>query len=386
MQASSMITGNPSSPKKRILLGQLGARGDCLYATAIARQIKHDFPSCHLTWAVGSMARSILNGNPHVDRVWEFPMESHADMAQAWMDFEREAFAAKRRGEFDEIFLTQIYPNNFQNFDGTVRSSILRGYPRPITVPVEPLIFLGSDEVENVRRFANIHKLSGCKTVILFECTVNSGQSFVSPEFALEFSYKLIERFADVRVVLSSNAMIQTKDERIIDGSKLSFRENAELTKYCTLLIGGSSGISWLCTSNWAKPLPMIQLLKKSSSVFASFVHDFEHRGANTSEIIEMTECLPDKLVQCVTTAIAEGFEVSRERFHEKIPVNFNYYYLGVLKDLLYAGRIGPVLGSIRNTVSRYGMRAVFNWSFLALLTRWLGEMVARRVARRFIT
>ena len=28
--------------RKRILLGQLAARGDCLYATAIARQIKAD--------------------------------------------------------------------------------------------------------------------------------------------------------------------------------------------------------------------------------------------------------------------------------------------------------------------------------------------------------
>ena len=28
----------------RILLGQLGSNGDCLYATIVARQIKKDFP------------------------------------------------------------------------------------------------------------------------------------------------------------------------------------------------------------------------------------------------------------------------------------------------------------------------------------------------------
>ena len=34
----------------KVSLVQLDANGDCLYATTIARQIKQDYPGCHLTW------------------------------------------------------------------------------------------------------------------------------------------------------------------------------------------------------------------------------------------------------------------------------------------------------------------------------------------------
>ena len=55
-------------------------------------------------------------------------------------------------------------------------------------------------------------------------------------------------KFKNMRLGLSTNGSQSLSyyqglaDDRIIDGSKLSFRENAELTKYCTLLIG----CSWL--------------------------------------------------------------------------------------------------------------------------------------------
>ncbi|MEQ1577992.1 MAG: hypothetical protein ABL894_10090, partial [Hyphomicrobium sp.] len=60
----------------RILLGQLGSNGDCLYATTIARQIKKDFPGCHLTWAISSLCTRVLDNNPDVDEVWEVPVQS----------------------------------------------------------------------------------------------------------------------------------------------------------------------------------------------------------------------------------------------------------------------------------------------------------------------
>lgn len=58
---------NRSASQKRILLGQLGSYGDCLYATTVARQIKQDFPGSTLTWAVGSMYADVLDQNPHDD-------------------------------------------------------------------------------------------------------------------------------------------------------------------------------------------------------------------------------------------------------------------------------------------------------------------------------
>ncbi len=75
----------------RILLGMLASNGDCLYATAIARQIKVDFPGCHLTWAIGSLSRQVLANNPDIDQVWELPQNSWSEMERDWTLFEIEA-------------------------------------------------------------------------------------------------------------------------------------------------------------------------------------------------------------------------------------------------------------------------------------------------------
>ena len=54
---------------KKILLVQLFSNGDCLYATAVARQIKSDNPNCELTWAIANFCKDIINLNPFVDKV-----------------------------------------------------------------------------------------------------------------------------------------------------------------------------------------------------------------------------------------------------------------------------------------------------------------------------
>ena len=56
-----------------ILLVHLHSNGDCLYATAVARQIKHDYPGCTLTWAVASFSKSVVEHNPFVDTIREIP-------------------------------------------------------------------------------------------------------------------------------------------------------------------------------------------------------------------------------------------------------------------------------------------------------------------------
>jgi hypothetical protein len=348
------------SRKKRFLIGQLGSFGDCLFATTIARQIKKDYPDSHLTWAVGSIYRSVLDGNPYIDEIWEFPILTRNDLLNSWQKFEEEAMERKKRGDFDEIFLTQVFPNNLKNFDGTLRSSIFRGYNKPITVPVSPVLRLSSAEIENVRIFAEFHHLKEKKYVILFECSPKSGQSFVTLDFALDVSKKIIEQISDLCVIISSNESFHSDDNRIIDGSILSFRENAELTKYCTLLIGCSSGISWLCTSDWAKPLPMIQLLKKGTSVYASFIHDHEYQGIPTCSIIEMTDCSVETLSQCIKTILNDGFSVARQIFHEQIKINFNHYIGIIYISLLQNKKYKEAFTSFRYTIKRYGFRNGF--------------------------
>ncbi len=339
---------------KRILLGHLGRRGDCLYATAIARQIKNDFPGSHLTWAVGSVSRKVVEGNPYVDDIWEVPDEN-GDIAAAWQKFEADARHRKNKGEFDEIYFTQVHPGNFQNYDGTSRSSIFRGYPGPITVPIQPVVRLSESEVVNVRRFAERHALSARNQVVLFECASTSGQSFVDQKFALAVAQQILKNNKDVCFILSSDKSFRTADTRIIDGSVLSFKENAEVTKYCSLLIGCSSGISWLATSDWAKPLPKILLLNASTVMYASMIHDAVYFGLPTDEIIEMQNCSTGVVSSCVQLILDSGFPSARLKYHRDIPVNFSFYFKQLYWELLRTYQLRKAAGSLSAARERFG-------------------------------
>ena len=60
--------------------------------------------------------------------------------------------------------------------------------------------------------------------------------------------------------------------------------------------------------SEWAKPLPEVQLLKKETCMYASFVHDHEYFGLPVDSIIEMTECTEEQLSECIAVITSEGF------------------------------------------------------------------------------
>jgi len=360
--SEQQTSGDSQQKRMRILLGQLASNGDCLYATTVARQIKHDYPGCHLTWAIGSMYRHVLDNNPDVDEIWEIPLSNISDIFDTWQRFEAQALERKKIGDFDEIFLTQMYPNNMHNFDRTIRSAIFRAYSKPITVSIAPVIYLSSDEIERVSYFAKAYNLSNSSNVILFECSPKSGQSFVNPEFALKVSQKLLEQFPDLKIILSSNIPIKSDNEGIIDGSILSFRENAELTKYCSLMIGCSSGISWLSTSTWAKPLPMVQLIKKER-MHASFTRDHQYHGLPTDQIIEMTECSVDYLVDCVTIILTKGFQASRSIFNHDIKLENSPYLLNCVNFLFKRA----VKFTFR-MLPKYGLVYTGKWLFNRLL------------------
>jgi hypothetical protein len=208
---------------------------------------------------------------------------------------------------------------------------------------------------------------------ILFECASASGQSFLTPAFAADVAARVLHYHADCSFVLSSDIRVVTHDRHIIDGSRLPLRLNAELTKYCTLLVGCSSGISWLATSDWAKALPTIQVLRRETSVLASMRHDAEHFGLPVDHILEMTDCTPDHLASAMCAALESGFPVARARFHEQIPVRLDFYLRVFIFSLLKNLRFGAVVGSLRCVHSRYGLSP-----FLRYVRETLGRMVAR--------
>jgi len=153
---------------KKIILVQLYSNGDCLYATAVARQIKQDYPSCHLTWAIASFCKSIILNNPFVDEILEVDSVAKND-APALRSFKNKIYKQKSEGIFDEVFFIHNADSNHSFYDGSIRSSILQAYQHPITVTVQPVVRLYSEEIEKANQFALNHELKKFEQVILFD-------------------------------------------------------------------------------------------------------------------------------------------------------------------------------------------------------------------------
>lgn len=304
-----------------ILLVHLVANGDCLMATTIARQIKKDFPGCRLTWAISYKCRQIIDNNPDVDDVWEIVYgdgESPTGRGGVWDRVKCEAEKRRAAGEFDLIFYTQVCPDNICRFDGSTRSSTFRNYPNPISVPVNPVVRLFDQERQKVESFASRNKLRCFQRVILLECTPGSGQSNLNQEKGIAIARNLVSGRTDTAVVITTHIPFESPHPQIIDGSCLSLRENVELSKYCTLFVGCSSGITWLLTSDFAKQLPMVLFLSPDvmGATFASLAYDLEHWGLPTEHIIESGRGEIDEMTKIIFAAM-DDFPLARTRFHE---------------------------------------------------------------------
>lgn len=339
----------------RILLVHLVSMGDCLFVTAIARQIKQDYPGCHLTWAIGNRCSQVIRNNPYVDEIWEVFSENMDDnFGFVWEHTKREAIARKENGMYDYIFSTQIFPDNISNYDGTTRSSTFRGYPNQITVPVSPIIILTKKEVETVSMFAKQHNIQEFDKVILFECSPQSKQSPVNIHFALELSKKIVNTYADCLILLTSNQKINTGHDRIIDASEINFRENAELSKYCTLFIGCSSGITWLLTSTWAKKIPTIQILKRRALgfYFASVNYDLNYWGQPTDHIIEITKSEEQYILNCIKMMNENGVVKARNNYNEVLKPNV-FSLFEIIDALIGTKQVKNIIKVSRNFYKR---------------------------------
>ncbi len=342
----------------RVLLGQLGSLGDCFYATVLARQIKRDFPDCHLTWAISSLCKSVVRNNPHVDTIWDLEVDSWTDQEALWYAFEEELLRRQsgRNPAFDQLILSQIWPNNFRNYDGTIRPSILRAYGGKISVPVETVISLDEEETERVESFRAKHHLDDFEHVVLFEAASKSGQSYVTPEFAMEVARKILERMPNICIIPSSHIPIESDRKEIVDGSSLSIRESAGLTHYCTQFVGCGSGLSVVATSGAAKPLPNIQLLKGSTSVYASFAHDFEYFGKPTDHFVEMHDADAGTVATVIERICVDGVAATRSSFGPRTDeISFDFYEKLIELWLLKRLKFADAARSTLVTAERYG-------------------------------
>ncbi len=347
--------------KKKILIGHLNANGDILYSSAIARQIKEvDYPCCHITWAVSQRCARTLDLNPYIDELWEIPLASTADVTEVWNQFLQEAGHRMEAGEFDIFIPLQLIGDQLLHFNKTLRLSTLGLYGKSIFVSLEPVVKLSETEIENVRQFCGIHKIRDYKRVILIECAPMSGQSSVTPQFALELVYELNKMVRDTCFILSSYISIKGNASNIINASELSFRENAELSKYCDLLIGCSSGITWLLTSNWAKPLPMVQLLNKNSVWFNSVVKDYEVRGVTANQVLEMYTFSTLSVANCIFLILNDSFKNARDNFHQQYNSFWCSTESSILFNLLKRGRVMISFKFVRNTYINNNKNVLF--------------------------
>jgi len=356
---------------KKIALVHLGVYGDLLYATTIAQQIKNDNVSCHITWYVGDKYKSILAGNPYVDEI--IPMEfvqSRTDVKKYWFDIATIVSAMK---EYDEIYYTQIYPGFPDDFKDSIRASMFRKYGK-ITVPLDPVVRLTQGEIDNAAWFAQGHNLSDYKNVILFECSPQSDQSSITLLEANEIAKKLAD-LPNTCVVMSQPIPCHYGHGNIFDASCLSFRENAELTKYCTLLIGMGSGITQICQSTAAKPLPTVQLLAKHS--VASMKADHASLGLHEMDIIETTSTDADTIVKCVTLAM-DSFGIAKAKYDEDIEPDFNIIRFHMRFDIAMMNRrYLDIIPALMTTIQDYGLSvgllyflSTFPKSITRILTR----------------
>ncbi|MCF8448890.1 MAG: hypothetical protein K9G49_03370 [Taibaiella sp.] len=371
-----------AEPKKIILL-QLMSNGDCLYATAVARQIKQDYPGCHLTWAIATFCKRIIENNPYVDAVLEIPDVSRATATGIVRRLRKDLAQTDKYGRFDEVIFTQIIDDNLANYDGNVRSAIFRGYGRPITVPVTPVLRLSDTELLRVQEFAVSKKLNTFRNIILFEFAPQSGQVAITPAQAIDIAYRVTEN-KDTAIILSSNIKIE-ENGKIIDGSSLTLRETAALTHHCTLLLGCSSGITWISTSDAGKLLPMVQILDPYAYWVNPISRDFERCGLSTDKVIELYNNDNDKIVNCVSAVLNIGFDAARKKYYSPLPLQFKTTGRSIY-NMLCLLQFGAILKHIRINIS------VFGWHprlILAILVSFIGapfKLVRNVIQKRLLS
>lgn len=341
-----------------ILLGQLGSNGDCLYATTIARQIKEDFPDCNLTWAISDLCKNTIINNSYVDSVWEIPVGVWENMQPVWNSFQIEAWHELQNGTYEHIYLPQIFPSNFRNYDGTVRPSIFRNYPKKITVPVETIIELTDKEREFVKSFVKCHDLESFDHLVIFECSSKSGQSFMTPALSREIAELVRSRNAGVGFVISTHENMGKDTNGIVSGRELSMRQTAELTHYSSLFVGCGSGLTVVATSDAAKKaLPNIQLLKGNTSVYASFKHDYEYFKKPTGHFIESTKENPNEIAELILTTLKDGTKKANELYGEELKLHFNWYFELIDQMLIKKFHFIDAAQSLCCTMDRYGLK-----------------------------
>ena len=183
-------------------------------------------------------------------------------------------------------------------------------------------------EIEKKRaiNFCDINKIDSSSFNILIESSPRSGQSSMNHDKAIQIAELITKKYKNVKCIISSSNKFSTKNDNIIDGSALTFRETKELLLKCNLIIGASSAISWMCSSfDEVFKINMIQIISSNywnKTVSASLIKDFKYFGLSTNHIIELNDPSDIYLIDCLDVLLSNGFKTAKKKFG----LNSNYY------------------------------------------------------------
>jgi hypothetical protein len=173
---------------------------------------------------------------------------------------------------------------------------------------------------------------------------------------ALELAEAITAARRKAVVIVSTRDAFATDNPRIISGGSISIRQTARLTEYVDLFVGCGSGLTVAATSGAAKPgLPNIQILRRRTSVYASFRHDFGYFGKPIDHFMELTSEDSGQLHAAVLVALADWFEVAKAEFDDPVPLTFDWYIELISMMLIDTGRYVDAAHSLLITAERYG-------------------------------
>ena len=315
----------------KIAILLLNNNGDILYATPIARQIKeHDFPDAHITWIVSQQCSDILKNNKFID---DFEIVDLGNINEIyngkWPIIENTYKQKYKRGDYDKLFILQPYDYNFLKYKKGIRNMILDSYPIPVKVSLRPIIYLSDREINNVAEFIKKNNIDKFDNRIIFEFAPGSGQSIISAPEAQAIAEQIVEDNSSTCIILASKIALEISNKNIFNAQGLTFKENAELINHCTLLLGCSSGITWLSTSEYCKPLPTVQFLNSHAPWFNSLKADFEINHFDTSNIIELYDFDRELIIKTVSYALQNKFDKAKKEYDQKLKKKYlanNFY------------------------------------------------------------
>ncbi len=232
----------------------------------------------------------------------------------------------------DQMVHLQVHSKHLTEFYTTLRHTVFKICGRPITVEPRAVVRLTAQETRNVARFVEVNGLARYSKIILFECVPSSGQAPVDIDFALAVARNFTEERSDTCFVLTSPSRLPFSSPQIIDGSCLSYRENLALINASTVLIGCSSGISWLTIAEGAKKIPMLQLMNTESPIFAGMNFDFRIHGLDSGHIIERTDFTVDVVTECLKDILELGVETAKKRWNQDFMPGIHHLQTNMLR------------------------------------------------------